>query len=904
MLFVVPISLCAQASRTTLTLTDKTVSSTSYTDKEIIINGQTDLHLTNAASISKSLLNNSIVKLNSLDSWLFFDNVRPQFVIDSLLRYVYVNGQAAVLKTNVRVSIYKHGAVVIPHASTFQPMKVYTGQNFSGDSATYAMFNFYTSLGTTIDNKIRSFKLKRGYMATFATAADGTGYSRVYIADDKDIEISVMPALLDQSISFIRVFDWEFVSKKGWAGSDFNQYNKTNSTWRYDWSAGGTTTPYVEYVPIRQNGGWPGWSEINAKQYVSHVLGFNEPDHTEQSNLTVSQALAQWPDMLRTGLRIGSPACTNFSWLYSFMDSCKAKNYRVDYVALHAYWAGKSPANWYNDLKYIYQRTGRPLWITEWNNGANWTTETWPTVDRSLSTANAAKQLSDIKAILNVLDTASFIERYSVYNWVQDCRAIVLADTLTPAGKYYAADKPAMAFNRKYEVIPTFVQGNPSLTITFSTKTLTLSIKDPNAELLRGFILDKKTDSGNWSEFYRSVNSTVKTFVDTLDFNAANRVRYRVRSILVDGSVTGYSNETGYDVTTGNENSSNGNNFQYGTVSFSNIGWNPVYFKKAYTAIPSIILGAPTNNNNAAYLVPRAKLVSASSRFTAQVIPWSYQGISTLTKDESIPYFVSNLGNYDFGTLKAVSGKAPVLSAWTPVTFATAFDTVPVVFVSQLSPANAFATTVRVRNITKTGFEAKLQKETAVTTALSTETVSYFAITPGKGSIDNKKVIVGRTADKAIGTSYNSVYFGDSIANPIFIAQMQTCNDDTITASLRCLTTTAKFANVVKQRERSTGAVTAQAEMVGWMVINPKSLNDRVDNVFASEFRIYPNPARNELYIVSEGYENTTIEIYNMLGVLVKRQKMADTSIHIADLQAGSYVIKTSKGTKTVFVKQ
>ena len=121
---------------TTLILTDKTVTTTSYTDKEIIINGQTDLHLTNAATVSRSLLNNSVIKLNSVDSWLFFDNVRPQFVIDSLLRYVSVNGQSAVLKTNVRVSIYKHGAVVIPHASTFQPMKVYTGQNFSGDSAT------------------------------------------------------------------------------------------------------------------------------------------------------------------------------------------------------------------------------------------------------------------------------------------------------------------------------------------------------------------------------------------------------------------------------------------------------------------------------------------------------------------------------------------------------------------------------------------------------------------------------------------------------------------------------------------------------------------------------------------------------------------------------------------------
>jgi hypothetical protein len=86
--------------------------------------------------------------------------------------------------------------------------------------------------------------------------------------------------------------------------------------------------------------------------------------------------------------------------------------------------------------------------------------------------------------------------------------------------------------------------------------------------------------------------------------------------------------------------------------------------------------------------------------------------------------------------------------------------------------------------------------------------------------------------------------------------------------------------------------------MLGWMVISPKSINDGVDNVYASEFKIYPNPAKDELYVTSEGYENTTVEIYNMIGMLVKRQKLTDALIRIDDLKAGSYVITTSKGTK------
>ncbi|HLP04073.1 MAG TPA: glycosyl hydrolase, partial [Paludibacter sp.] len=479
-----------------INLENSVTSVASYTDKEVVVTGKSELHLTAATNT----LVRSTVKLNSTDAWLFFDNVRPQVVVDSLLKYVYINGAAAVSKSNARVSVYRHGTVVVPHSQTFQPLKVYAGENFTGDSASYSMFTFYNSLGT-LDNKIKSFKLKRGYMATLATLADGTGYSRVFIADKSDLEVPVLPFWLNSTISFIRVFDWEYVSKKGWCGTGSGGYtlgDKVKGTWYYTWSADQDTKTNLEYVPIRQNGGWPGWSEISGKQYVSHVLGFNEPDHTEQSNLTVSQAVAQWSEMMKTGLRIGSPACTNFSWLYQFMDSCKAKNYRVDYVALHAYWGGKSPQNWYNDLKYIHDRTGRPLWITEWNNGANWTTESWPTSDHSLSPANAAKQLADIKAILNVLDTASFIERYSIYNWVQDCRAMVLADTLTPAGKYYASTKLPMAYNPAYEVVPTYVFGSPSLSISFQPKKSLLSINDPNGDFVTGFILEKKIDNDSY----------------------------------------------------------------------------------------------------------------------------------------------------------------------------------------------------------------------------------------------------------------------------------------------------------------------------------------------------------------------------------------------------------------------
>ena len=41
------------------------------------------------------------------------------------------------------------------------------------------------------------------------------------------------------------------------------------------------------------------------------LLGFNEPDGKDQANLPVKIALEKWPQMMGTGLRLGSPACVH-----------------------------------------------------------------------------------------------------------------------------------------------------------------------------------------------------------------------------------------------------------------------------------------------------------------------------------------------------------------------------------------------------------------------------------------------------------------------------------------------------------------------------------------------------------------------------------------------------------------
>jgi hypothetical protein len=134
-----------------------------------------------------------------------------------------------------------------------------------------------------------------------------------------------MPDFLNGNISFIRVFKHQWVTKKGWAGWNSNEYNMVNSTWYYDWNIGGSTSLNVEYATIKQNGGWPSWGDINSKTDVTQLLGFNEPDRPDQSNMTFDAALSQWPQFMSSGLRLGSPATSDpfNGWsLFNFVDKC------------------------------------------------------------------------------------------------------------------------------------------------------------------------------------------------------------------------------------------------------------------------------------------------------------------------------------------------------------------------------------------------------------------------------------------------------------------------------------------------------------------------------------------------------------------------------------------------------
>lgn len=381
----------------------------------------------------------------SPDAFLFFDQVPASVVIDKFLDRIRVNGDRASVDKNVRVTSYGAGSVVIPHQSDFAAVTLYTGKALAGPSMPLECFVEYdrAKLGK-LSGPAGSFVLKRGYMATLAQNENGTGISRNYVAQDHDLVIESLPAGLDQGVSFIRVFPWRWTTKKGVAGGIWQDLNVG---WYYDWNIGGNSSPDLEYVPIRQNRHWPGMDQDWKAKGATHLLGFNEPDRPDQANMKVDDAISAWPILLATGLRLGAPATSDggLNWLYEFMDKADAAKLRVDFVPVHYYRATADPKDakgaatqFYQFLKGIHDRVKRPLWVTEWNNGANWTKSPDP---------NPAQQGDAVREMIEMLDDTPFVERYAIYNWVEEVRHIKNKDnSLTPAGQVYRDKVSPMSY--------------------------------------------------------------------------------------------------------------------------------------------------------------------------------------------------------------------------------------------------------------------------------------------------------------------------------------------------------------------------------------------------------------------------------------------------------------------------
>ena len=339
---------CAQKGLTllasTLTVTNGTVS-------------QAVLSLTNESTVylQQDAMPASLF-LNFLDaaSWVYVKQDNPQN-LQAKLSNILINDVVGVLNNNFRINqYYQRGSVVRPLSNSFVPAKIYSSSSLQGSSADINEDIIYkgATVPNGMNNNIRSFTLKRGFMATMAVNDNGTGKSRVYIASEADLTVNTLDVALQGNISFIRIVPWNWVTKKG---TGF--YYDLDAGWYYNWNFTGNPQSNTDYVPMAwgASGTFPSAiSQMIAKKKTTHVLGFNESDNCDDQSGQFNNlcqpavAVAYYENLMGLGVRLGTPAPREngpTTWLKDFADIAKAKDVRFDFVAVHWYDWGSNPAS-------------------------------------------------------------------------------------------------------------------------------------------------------------------------------------------------------------------------------------------------------------------------------------------------------------------------------------------------------------------------------------------------------------------------------------------------------------------------------------------------------------------------------------------------------------------------------
>lgn len=443
-------------------------------------------------------------------SVVILTSVKPSVTLSQWLSHVQINGEAAVNNRNCQVKLYGRGCIIMPYERNFKPLTVYSEQRYGGESSNnFGLENsggyMNTLTAAKLNNRIRSFKLKRGYMVTFSTLANGRGYSRCFIAADKDLEVPTLPAVLDGKISSYRIFKWYDTAKQqlAAAGGDMNACSALNVTSTYTWGTTSDMSPDVENVPHHIYENQPSPASLGACTTSPHMKTNNEPmntaDDPKGKTEDVDAVLANWEDLMATGMRLCSPSSWDGSdytngtgYIKQFIDSIDARGWRCDIIDLHCYW----PESNFGTIKNWTNSTGRPVWISEWVWGASWNSN-----GAFASGVSEHDNAEALKRICPVLNSNDCIERYYYWNSERDPSRLYKNGSLTEAGQYYATINSGLGYNGKYDFVPTTPpQYGPSkfTSQVLSTGKTRLTWYDANGEYNQLMEVQMKDDLGRW----------------------------------------------------------------------------------------------------------------------------------------------------------------------------------------------------------------------------------------------------------------------------------------------------------------------------------------------------------------------------------------------------------------------
>jgi len=529
-----------------------TKTSTSTVSTLVTLTKNVDFQITGTTPFTNEGMVNIV---NTDHAVLILARIKPSVAISKWLSNVQINGVEAVNGSNCQVKLYNRGCIIMPYSKDVRPLTVYAEQRYQGESCDdFGLENSGGYMNTLtegkLNNRIRSFKLKRGYMVTFSTRASGRGYSRCFIAATADLEVPTLPAVLDKKITSYRIFKWYDTGKPqlAAAGGDNTACSALNVTSTYTWGKTSDMSPDVENVPHHIYENYPLPAELGTCTTSPHMKTNNEPmntaDDPKGKTEDVDAVLANWEDLMATGMRLCSPSSWDGSdytngtgYIKRFIDSIDARGWRCDIIDLHCYW----PESNFNTIKNWTNSTGRPVWISEWVWGASWNNN-----GAFASGVTESQNAEALKRICPVLNNNDCIERYYYWNFERDPSKLYKNGNLTEAGKYYASISADLGYNGKYDFVPTTPpQYGPS---RFTQKVLStgktrLTWRDSNGEFNQLMEVQMKNAQGLWVVL-DTIPQKEAPAAYTYDIdNADESILYRVHLIDLNGKEYYTSND-------------------------------------------------------------------------------------------------------------------------------------------------------------------------------------------------------------------------------------------------------------------------------------------------------------------------------------------------------------------------
>lgn len=231
------------------------------------------------------------------------------------------------------------------------------------------------------------------------------------------------------------VFQEKIVTAKKGVGLTESTFGNTqlsllNVSWYYSWGYNtDLVNPPAQFIPMVFS--------LNTLPSVTPrptILGFNEPDNSSQSNMSVATAIANWSTLVNNSTLVGSPATagnplTSGSWLTQFMNWTPKP--KVDFVCVHWY-KGCDVAKFKSDMTAIINLYGKPIWVTEFAP---------QTVSSAQAQPNKYTQ-TQVNTFLNQvipwMEQNPMIQKYAYHNSKYGtCAIFTTAGQLTPTGITY-----------------------------------------------------------------------------------------------------------------------------------------------------------------------------------------------------------------------------------------------------------------------------------------------------------------------------------------------------------------------------------------------------------------------------------------------------------------------------------